>query len=47
MTLVVGTTLGTRLNRRNYFKGAVLIARFTCRALAPGQFLTVPLRGKD
>ena len=33
------TSLGTRINRRNYFKGAIRQARFTPRALAPDQFL--------
>lgn len=36
------TSLGTRINRRNYFKGAIRLARFTRRALPPDQFLTVP-----
>ncbi len=35
------TSLGTRINRRNYFKGAIRLARFTRRALSPDQFLTV------
>jgi hypothetical protein len=30
--------IGTRINRRDYFKGAVRIARFTPRALAPAEF---------
>jgi len=34
--------IGTRINRVNYFHGAVLKARFTPRALAPGQFLQLP-----
>ena len=33
------TSLGTRINRRNYFKGAIRQARFTPRALTPEQFL--------
>ena len=33
------TSLGTRINRRNYFKGAIRQARFTPRALTPDQFL--------
>lgn len=33
--------VGVRLNRVNYFKGAVRQARFTRRALAPAEFLTV------
>jgi hypothetical protein len=36
------TSVGTRINRRDYFKGAVLEARMTHRALAPGEFLKVP-----
>jgi len=35
------TSLGTRINRRNYFKGAIRLARFTTRALPPAQFLTL------
>ena len=35
------TSLGTRINRRNYFKGAIRQARFTPRALTPEQFLKV------
>jgi hypothetical protein len=34
-----GTSVGTRMNRVNYFKGAVRQARFTPRALTPDQFL--------
>jgi hypothetical protein len=34
-------SVGTRINRRNYFTGAVRLARFTPRALAPGEFLRV------
>jgi Concanavalin A-like lectin/glucanases superfamily len=36
------TSVGTRINRRDYFKGAVLAARMTNRALAPPEFLKVP-----
>ena len=36
------TSLGTRINRRNYFKGAIRQARFTTRALTPDQFLKLP-----
>lgn len=32
-------SIGTRINRVNYFKGAVLEARMTRRALAPAEFL--------
>ena len=34
------TSLGVRLNRVNWFKGAVRTARFTPRALSPEEFLT-------
>jgi hypothetical protein len=33
------TSIGTRINRRSYFKGAVRQARFTTGALTPEQFL--------
>ena len=36
------TSVGTRINRRDYFKGAVLAARMTNRALSPPEFLKVP-----
>lgn len=36
------TSVGTRINRVNYFKGAIFEARFTPRALAPDEFLTLP-----
>ena len=36
------TSVGTRIDRRDYFKGAVLEARMTNRALAPAEFLKVP-----
>jgi hypothetical protein len=36
------TSVGTRINRRDYFKGAVLAARMTNRALSPAGFLKVP-----
>ena len=36
------TSVGTRINRKDYFKGAVLSARMTDRALAVDEFLTVP-----
>jgi len=35
------TSVGTRINRVDYFKGAVLSARMTNRALAPAEFLKV------
>lgn len=34
--------IGTRINRRDYFKGAIFTARMTRRALAVGEFLKVP-----
>ena len=35
-------SVGTRINKVFYFKGAVHLARFTRRALAPSEFLRVP-----
>ena len=35
-------SIGTRINRRDYFKGAVFEARFTPRALEPEEFLKMP-----
>jgi hypothetical protein len=35
------TSLGTRINKRAYFKGAIRQARFTPRALTPDEFLTL------
>ena len=42
------TSVGTRINRRDYFKGAVFAARMTNRALKASEFLKVPreLMGK-
>jgi len=37
------TSIGTRLDRRSFFKGAIFEARMTPRALDPSDFLTVPL----
>lgn len=37
-------SIGTRINRRDYFKGAVYAARFTHAALAPSQFLKLDQR---
>ena len=34
------TSLGVRINKVNWFKGAIRTARFTPRALAPEEFLT-------
>jgi hypothetical protein len=38
------TAIGVRMNRVNYFKGAIHMARFTRRALAPAEFLPTPLQ---
>lgn len=35
------TSVGVRINRRDYFKGAVRLSRITPRALTPDQFLKV------
>jgi hypothetical protein len=35
-------SIGTRINQRDYFKGAVFEARFTPRALEPENFLKMP-----
>jgi hypothetical protein len=35
-------SVGTRINRVNYFKGAILTARFTPSALPPAAMLKVP-----
>ena len=36
------TSVGVRINKVFYFKGAVRMARFTRRALAPSEFLKAP-----
>jgi hypothetical protein len=36
------SSIGTRINRQDYFKGAVFEARFTPRALKPEEFLKMP-----
>ena len=36
--------VGVRMNRVNYFKGSVALARFTDKALAPEAFLKVPAK---
>ncbi len=36
------SSIGTRINRRDYFKGAIFEARFTPRALKPEEFLALP-----
>jgi hypothetical protein len=37
-------SVGTRINRVNYFKGALRQARFTPRALAPDEFLKLSIK---
>jgi hypothetical protein len=36
------SSIGTRINRRDFFKGAIFEARFTPRALEPEDFLKMP-----
>lgn len=36
------SSIGTRINRRDYFQGAVYAARFTPRALSPAEFMKLP-----
>jgi hypothetical protein len=36
-------SVGTRINRLNYFRGAVMQARFSPRALSPEDFLKAPV----
>ena len=38
------SSIGVRINRRDYFKGAVALARFTRAALAPEEFLRPPVK---
>jgi putative heme-binding domain-containing protein len=38
------TSVGTRINKVFYFKGAVHLARFTRKALTPAEFLKVPAK---
>jgi hypothetical protein len=40
------TSIGVRINRRDYFKGAVRLARMTRRALRPEEFLKAPRAGR-
>jgi hypothetical protein len=40
------TSVGVRINKVFYFKGAVRLARFTRRALPPSEFLKPPARGR-
>jgi hypothetical protein len=39
-------SVGVRINKVFYFKGAVHLARFTRRALSPSEFLPLPARGR-
>jgi Concanavalin A-like lectin/glucanases superfamily len=41
------SSIGTRINRRDYFKGAIFEARFTPRALKPQEFLKMPSVVRD
>jgi hypothetical protein len=36
------SSVGVRINLKDHFKGAILEARFTRRALAPPEFLKMP-----
>jgi hypothetical protein len=36
------TSVGVRINKVDYFKGAIRLSRMTRRALSPAEFLTVP-----
>ena len=38
------SSVGVRINKVFYFKGAVRLARFTRRALAPAEFLELPAK---
>ena len=38
------SSIGVRINRVDYFNGAIHLARFTRRALMPAEFLRVPAR---
>lgn len=38
------SSIATRINRRDYFRGAVYSARFTHRALRPAEFMKLPER---
>jgi hypothetical protein len=40
------TSVGVRINKVFYFKGAVRLARFTRKALSPSEFLMPPARGR-
>jgi hypothetical protein len=36
------SSVGVRINLKDHFKGAIYEARFTRRALTPGEFLKMP-----
>ncbi len=36
------SSIGTRINRQDFFKGAIYEARFTRKALRPDKFLKMP-----
>jgi hypothetical protein len=36
------TSVGVRINKVDYFKGAIRLSRMTRRALTPAEFLRVP-----
>ena len=38
------SSIGTRINKRDYFKGAMRMSRFTRRALQPSEFLKPPVQ---
>lgn len=40
------SSVGVRINKVNYFKGAVRLARFTRKALPPSEFLEIPAAAK-
>jgi hypothetical protein len=40
-------SIGTRIDRRDYFKGAIFTARMTPRALKPEEFLPLPAAGAE
>jgi hypothetical protein len=40
------SSVGVRINKVNYFKGAIRLARFSRKALAPSEFLKVPAAAK-
>lgn len=41
------SSVGVRINKRDYFKGAVLLTRMTRRALSPSEFLSVGRSSAD